>query len=275
MNLSVPQRGGRRQLLELASRNLEEFLVRLSWKRPAGGREKLESALESLADILGLKEPPDWIVCLDASTIQGSWPVAALVSFREGYPDRSGYRRYSMPSELSRNDPGMIASAVERFMDSLEDQCPDILLIDGGITQLRAAEKAAGGGSWEGMRILSIAKREELLIEAGTERRIRLPMDSTPLTFLRSVRDEAHRFVLHYHQQKRSRGSLRSILDDIPGIGAATRTRLLTHFGSAERIAAAELNEIMDVPGVGRKRAILIKEHMEAVGTGGSKEEKG
>lgn len=261
VSFSVPRRGGRREVLELAGQNLEQFLVRLSWKHPSGNREKTEAAMESLADIFGLSSPPQWIVCLDASTIQGSWPVAAIVSFREGLPDKSGYRRFSMPEDISRNDPAMVASAVERYLSSLEDEYPDIFIVDGGITQLRAAVQAAGE-EWTGrIRFVSIAKKEELLIEGVSERRIRLPMDSTPLTFIRSVRDEAHRFVLHYHQQKRSRGSLRSVLDDIPGIGSATRIRLLTHFGSADRIAAASLEEIMEVPGVGRNRAVLVLEH--------------
>ncbi len=263
VGITVPKRGGNRELLELAQKNLDQFLVRLSWKYPSGGKEKVEAALESLADIFSLEEPPVWIICLDASTIQGSWPVAAIVSFRDGYPDKSGYRRFSMPDEISRNDPAMIASAVKRYLSSLEDEYPDIFLIDGGITQLRAAVSAAGEVWSERIRFVSIAKREELLLCGISEREIRLPMDSTPLTFLRSVRDEAHRFVLHYHQQKRSRGSLRSVLDDIPGIGSATRIRLLTHFGSADRIAAATIEEIMEIPGIGRRRAIQINDHFK------------
>jgi len=183
-------------------------------------------------------------------------------SFRNGYPDKSGYRRFSMPDEISRNDPAMIASAVRRFLSALEDEHPDIFLIDGGITQLRAAVGAAGGERTDRIRFVSIAKREELLLEGVSEREIKLPMDSTPLTFLRSIRDEAHRFVLHYHQQKRSKGSLRSVLDDIPGIGSAIRIRLLTHFGSTDKIAAATVEEIMEIPGIGRRRAIQIFDYL-------------
>ncbi len=263
VGITVPKRGGNREVLELAQKNLDQFLIKLSWKHPSGGREKVEAALEGLADIFGLEGPPGWIICLDASTIQGSWPVAAIVSFRDGYPDKSGYRRFSMPDEISRNDPAMIASAVERYLRALEDTHPDIFLIDGGITQLRAAVAAAGAEWSERIRFISIAKREELLLEGVTEREIRLSMDSTPLTFLRSIRDEAHRFVLHYHQQKRSRGSLRSVLDDIPGIGTATRIRLLMHFGSADRIAAATVDEIMEIPGIGRRKAIQIHDYLK------------
>jgi len=263
VKIIVPQRGGNLDVLELAQKNLDEFLLRLSWKHPSGGKEKIEAALESLADIFTLPKPPEWIVCLDASTIQGSWSVAAIVSFRNGYPDKSGYRRFSMPDEISRNDPAMIASAVKRYTSSLGDEFPDLFLIDGGITQLRAALGAAGKQWRKRIRFVSIAKKEEVLLDGITEKEIRLPMDSTPLTFLRSVRDEAHRFVLHYHQQKRSRGSLRSVLDDIPGIGSATRIRLLNHFGSAEKIAAADVEEIMEIPGIGRRKAIQIHDYFK------------
>ncbi len=261
VSISLPCRGGRGEVLELARRNLDEFLVRLSWKHPILGRERVEAAMESLADIFALDEPPEWIVCLDASTIQGSWPVAAIVSFRKGYPDKGGYRRFSMPQEIGSNDPAMIAESVRRYVSSLDEGHPDIFLIDGGLTQLRAAMGAAGREWTNRIMFVALAKREELLIDGREERTIRLPMDSTPLSFLRSVRDEAHRFVLHYHQQKRSKGSLRSVLDDIPGIGSATRTRLLTHFGSADRIAAASVEEMMEVPGIGRNRALMIHDH--------------
>ncbi|MFO8183683.1 MAG: excinuclease ABC subunit UvrC [Candidatus Aegiribacteria sp.] len=265
VTIGVPRRGGGRELLDLAMKNLDQFLVRLSWQHPAGGRGRVEAALESLADVFHLDSPPEWIVCLDASTIQGSWPVAAVVSFRGGCPDRGGYRRFSMTEEIGRNDPAMIAAAVRRYLRSLEGEYPDIFLVDGGITQLRAAVDA--GSEWkDAVKFVSIAKKEELLIDGEGERRIRLPMESTPLSFLRSVRDEAHRFVLHYHQQRRSKGSLRSVLDDIPGIGSATRIRLLTHFGSAERIAAASVEEIMEVPGVGRARALTVHDHFRKAG---------
>ena len=261
VSIRIPKRGGLREMVELAGRDLGHFLNRLSWKHPAGGRGRTGAALEGLADILGLPAPPAWIVCLDASTIQGSYPVAALVSFREGRPDKSGYRRFSMPPEIGRNDPAMIRSAVGRYLASLDEGLPDILMVDGGITQLRAAAAAAAEAGVS-IRILSLAKREELILDGKDESAIRLPMDSIPLSLLRSLRDESHRFVLHYHQQKRSAGGLRSVMDDIPGIGAATTVRLLTHFGSAARVAAASLDEIMEVPGVGERRARMVADFL-------------
>ena len=256
----APSRGVGAELLRLARRDLTDFLRRLEWKHPESRRQRISLGLEALADMLGLPRPPSWIVGLDASTVQGSYPVAALVSFRDGVPDKSGYRRFSMPAEVGRNDPAMIASAVERFISHLSDETPDIFLVDGGITQHRAALEASRGR--DDILFVSIAKREESLIVGGEERVLRDDPDSPPISILRSVRDEAHRFVLHYHRQSRSRGALRSQLDDIPGIGPALRALLLKSFGSVRRLAASSVEEIMEVPGVGRKRAQAVLEYL-------------
>jgi excinuclease ABC subunit C len=156
----------------------------------------------------------------------------------------------------------MISSAVRRFLSHLEeDEWPDLFLIDGGITQHRAALSAAG--EWaDRILFVSIAKREELLLVGREERLLRDDPDGPPVALLRSVRDEAHRFVLHYHRQSRSRGILRSQLDDIPGIGPSLRALLLKSFGSVRNMAAASVDEIMEVPGVGRKRAMAVKSYL-------------
>ncbi len=261
VRIDSPSRGTGAELLRLAGRDLTDFLRRLEWKRPESRRERISAALEALADMLGLDGPPEWMVGLDASTVQGAYPVAALVSFRGGVPDKSGYRRFSMPSTVGRNDPAMIASAVRRFLSHLEDGCPDIFLVDGGITQHRAAVGAAGDRAGR-ILFVSIAKREETLLVGREERLLRDRPDSPPMSLLRSVRDEAHRFVLHYHRQSRSRGALQSQLDDIPGIGPSLRALLLKRFGSLRRLAAAPVCEIMEVPGVGRKRAMAVKRYL-------------
>jgi excinuclease ABC subunit C len=261
VRVESPSRGSGAELLRLARRDLTDFLRRLEWKRPESQRERISAGLEALADMLGLQAPPGWIVGLDASTVQGSYPVAALVSFRDGVPDKSGYRRFSMPSEVGRNDPAMIASAVGRFLSHLEGESPDLFLVDGGLTQHRAALQAAGGWA-RSILFVSLAKREETLLVGREERLLRDRPDSPPMSILRSVRDEAHRFVIHYHRQSRSRGALRSQLDDIPGIGPALRALLLKRFGSMRRLAAAPLEEIMEVPGVGRKRAMAVRRYL-------------
>lgn len=257
VSVKVPRSGAMRQLVDTAVRDLEHFLARLAWRRPAGGAERRRAALEAVADILGLKEPPSWMVCLDASTHHGSNPVAALVSFRDGVPDRSGYRRYSMPEELCRNDPGMIGNAVRRFISHLDGPGPDLFLVDGGVTQLRAAWET-GGEALPKTRFAALAKREEEILTAPEETLVRLPPDSPPVLLLRAMRDEAHRFVIHFHRSRFIRATTHSALDDIPGIGPSLKASLLRSLGSVERIAAADEKVLCAVPGIGREKARCI-----------------
>ncbi|PIE51265.1 hypothetical protein CSA37_12715 [Candidatus Fermentibacteria bacterium] len=262
VEILVPERGDRRSLVDVAEKDLKHFLRKLEWKNPAGRGERLEASLEAIADILGLKRPPEWMVCLDASTIQGYASVAALISFRSGKPDKNGYRRFTMPEEIARNDPAMIGNAVSRYASHLEEEHPDVFLIDGGITQLRAAW-AAGGSVMPETRFISIAKKEEILLTAPEEKEIKLPQDSPPILLLRAMRDEAHRFVITFHRKRRARNHFHSALDDIPGIGPALKAALLKRFGSVARIRVASEEEIASVPGIGRKKAKEILRVLE------------
>lgn len=254
VKIRVCKAGASRQLVEVAERDLSHFLARLAWRRPAGGAERRKAALEAVADVLGLESPPAWMVCLDASTHHGSNPVAALVSFRDGLPDRNGYRRFSMPDELCRNDPAMIGDAVRRFIAHLDGPGPDLLLVDGGITQLRAAWEAGREGL-PGTRFAALAKRDEEIMTEPGEDIIRLPQDSPPVLLLRAIRDEAHRFVIHFHRTRGLRDTTHSRLDEIPGIGPALKAELLKAFGSVERMAAADEAALCKVPGIGREKA--------------------
>jgi len=257
VTVRVSRTGALRQLLDVAERDLSHFLARLAWRRPAGGAERRKAALEAVADVLALGAPPAWMVCLDASTHHGSNAVAALVSFRDGLPDRNGYRRFSMPEELCRNDPAMIGDAVRRFIAHLEGPGPDLLLVDGGITQLRAAWEA-GREALPETRFAALAKRDEEILAEPEEKIISLPPDSPPVLLLRAIRDEAHRFVIHFHRTRRLREATHSTLDDIPGIGPSLKAALLKAFGSVDRMAAADEAALCAVPGIGREKAARI-----------------
>lgn len=262
VTLLVPERGALKSLIDVAKKDLKHFLAKLEWKNPSGRAERLEASLEAIADILHLNAPPAWMVCLDASTIQGHASVAALISFREGKPDKDGYRRFSMPSEIAQNDPAMIANAVTRFASHLGEEQPDVFLIDGGITQLRAAYQA-GKSVLSNTKFISIAKKEELILTAPEENTINLDNDSPPLLLMRAMRDEAHRFVISFHRNKRAKSHFHSVLDDIPGIGPGLKASLLKRFGSVARIEAASLDEIASVPGIGRRKAHVIRKALE------------
>ena len=264
VSMLEPSRGERKELVDLAVRELDHFLERLAWDRPRGGARKqmLASALTELKDELGLDRDPEWIVGVDASTLSGSYPVAAIVSFRAGRPDKEGYRRFSMPRSKGRDDPAMIGETVRRYLAGFGGsaerlEVPDLLLVDGGVTQLRSAIFFAGRWA-DRIRFVAIAKSDESLLVGREERKLELPLDRPALGLLRRIRDEAHRFVIHYHRLARSRGELRSRLEDIPGIGPATRALLLSALGSVERIASATPERLSAIPGIGRKRARLI-----------------
>lgn len=261
VGLSVPKRGAKRELVDLATRDLTDFLARLAWRYPRSREKTVQLALQQLTEALRLPNEPRWIVGLDASTIQGSYSVAALVSFRDGRPDKEGYRRFSMRRSISRDDPAMIHNAVGRYLRHLDRELPDLFLIDGGLAQHRAAVAAAGPYA-ERIVFVSIAKREESLLVGIDEREPDLPRNSPALTLLRVVRDEAHRFVLHYHRFKRSRGALESQLEDIPGVGPATRAALMRKFGSLRRLRAATESDITSIPGIGRKKAATIMDFL-------------
>jgi len=179
------------------------------------------------------------------------------VSFRDGLPDRNGYRRFSMPEDLCRNDPAMIGDAVRRFIAHLEGPGPDLLLVDGGITQLRAAWEA-GREALPETRFAALAKRDEEILAEPEEKIISLPPDSPPVLLLRAIRDEAHRFVIHFHRTRRLREATHSTLDDIPGIGPSLKAALLKAFGSVDRMAAADEAALCAVPGIGREKAARI-----------------
>ncbi len=261
VDIIVPERGDLKSLTDVAQRDLKHFLAKLEWKHPAGRGERLEAALEALADIFSLKAPPGWMVCLDASTIQGHASVAALISFRKGKPDKEGYRRFSMDKGIAQNDPAMIGNAVSRFASHLEEEHPDIFLVDGGITQLRAAW-LAGGQLMPGTKFVAIAKKEEILLTAPEEKKINLRDNSPPLLLLKAMRDEAHRFVITYHRTRRAASHFHSALDDVPGIGPGLKASLLKRFGSVARIRAASEHDIASVPGIGRKKAISLKKSL-------------
>jgi excinuclease ABC subunit C len=258
VDILVPGRGDLKSLTDVAEKDLKHFLLKLEWKHSSGRGERLEAALEALADVLGLNTPPVWMVCLDASTIQGHASVAALISFRDGKPDKDGYRRFTMADEIAQNDPAMIGNAVSRFAAHLEEEHPDVFLVDGGITQLRAAY-AAGGRMMPCTRFVSIAKKEEILLTAPEEIPVKLPDNAPPLLLLQAMRDEAHRFVIAFHRTRRAKSCFHSALDDIPGIGPSLKASLLKRFGSVARIGAASEKDIALVPGIGRKKALTVK----------------
>ena len=237
----------------------------LALRTPAAERERARSGVRELRERLGLSAPPRIIEAIDVSCISGTHAVAGLVCAADGLPRPERYRRFRIRTVAGMDDPGMMREAVLRRYRRLRDEgrpLPDLLLVDGGVTQLAAAREALRSLGLDAIPAIGLAKRyEEVHVrEDLAVPPLRLPADSDALKVLQRIRDEAHRFALAYHRRLRERRIRESALDDIPGIGEARKRRLLARFGSVRGIAAACEDELAGVPGVGPALARLIRQ---------------
>ena len=258
VGLKLPRRGPKRQFLALAMRDAE--------LAPTGQLAEPADPLSELQRRLQLEHRPVLIEGFDISNIQGSEAVASLVVFRQGQPQKSAYRRFRIKSVRGTDDFAMIAEALRRRLQhglserstSVYDErakfavFPDLILIDGGKGQLSAARRVMRELGVERIPTIALAKElEQIFIEHSTAPII-LPRSSPALQLLQRVRDEAHRFALAYHRKLRAKRTLRSALDEIPGLGPQRKKLLIQHFGSVRRIRRASLAELQSVPGLPR-----------------------
>jgi excinuclease ABC subunit C len=218
--------------------------------KKGGKRVRYQPGVYELQRALDLDRPPFRIVCFDISNIQGAEPVASVTVSENGQPKRSDYRRMRMHAP-GPDDFAMMKEAVGRYFARVADgrtPPPDVVLIDGGIGQVHAAQEALQAIEHEGVRqlpVFGLAKREETIVRVdGSE--LKLPKRSWALRSLMRLRDEAHRFAITYHRKVRGKKSLRSQLDDVPGIGPARRRAILTAFGSVAAVAGADAATIAE-----------------------------
>jgi excinuclease ABC subunit C len=233
--------------------------------RPCPARGKMpgegKSGCEELQNALGLPRPPVIIEAFDISNLGGSFCAAGMVRFRNGMPEKSGYRRFKIKTVRGQNDFAMIMEAVSRRLTRLANEgkpFPDLLLIDGGKGQLHAAARALRGFTAP-PPLAAIAKREEVLYSAGRDKGVRLPPAHPARRLAERVRDEAHRFASGYHRALRGKQFSRSALEDLPGIGPKKARLLLKTFGSLKRIKDAAPEDIAKVKGFTLKSASKLK----------------
>jgi excinuclease ABC subunit C len=272
VRLRVAQRGEGRRLLEMARRNAALALAERTRREQT--REELTGALQQA---LRLERRPEAIECYDISHLQGALTVASRVAFLGGAPHKDGYRRYKLRDTAPGDDYGAMREVLRRRLSRLErEPLPDLILIDGGKGQLAAAAAVLGDLGITGVGLASLAKERDdspasgprVLRHGGSKReRVFLPHVKDPiqlapsdpaLLLLQRVRDESHRFAIEYHRQLRRKTQLRSILDELPGIGPVKRRSLLRHFGSLERIRAASREELAEAPKLSSADAALI-----------------
>ncbi|MBP7274872.1 MAG: excinuclease ABC subunit UvrC [Kiritimatiellae bacterium] len=232
-------------------------------KSPLIRQAESEQGQEELQTALGLPTRPRVIECYDISNIQGTLAVGSMVCAVDGYPRRNRYRRFRIQTVTRSDDPAMMHEVLLRRFRRVDKpgwEPPDLVLVDGGLTQLRAARAALAEAGCAEIPTAGLAKRFEELIAGppDQEHTLRLPLDSPGLVILRRIRDEAHRFALTYHRYLRARRIRESLLDEIPGVGEQRKQVLLTHFGSLLRLRRASVEEIAAVPGVGAALAGAI-----------------
>lgn len=259
----IPQRGDKLALLELSAKNAREFQFNsLRQLEKVDPDEFKRVALTEIRDALGMKELPMHIECFDNSNIQGTNPVAACVVFRGGLPSKKDYRKFKIKTVVGANDYASMKEIVNRrysrvLAENPED-LPQLVVIDGGKGQLSFAWQAICELGLEGkFTVVGLAERLEEIIRIGDSYPLFLDRNSQAFRVITHIRDEAHRFGITFHRDLRSKAQIHSALNDIPGVGERTEQRLLLHFGSVARIAAASQEEIADL--VGPRLAQKIK----------------
>jgi excinuclease ABC subunit C len=281
VSLRVPQRGDKRALMETVARNAGEALTQHKLRR-AGDLTARSRALDEIADGLGLAVAPLRIECFDVSQIQGTDVVASMVVFEDGLARKSEYRRFIITG--ATDDVSAISEVLRRrFARYLQARAsgeltdtdkpaidpetgrprkfayaPQLVVVDGGAPQANAAGGVLRAMGITDIAVCGLAKRLEEVWLPEEAFPVILPRTSEGLYLLQAVRDEAHRFAITFHRQRRSKRMTASVLESVPGLGAVRRKALLRHFGSLKRLAAATPEEIIEVQGIGRRTAEAI-----------------
>lgn len=264
LELHVPQRGDKKKLVELSLKNANHFLLearkRAAFLDPERNTQRI---LETMKKDLRLPELPVHIECFDNSNIQGTNPVSACVVFKNAKPSKSDYRIFNIQSVVGPDDFASMREAVYRRYARLiqeEQPLPQLLIIDGGKGQLSSAMESLDLLGLRGkIAVIGIAKRLEEIFFPGDSIPIYLDKRSESLKIIQHLRNEAHRYGLSKHRQRRSKGAIHSELENIAGVGKKTIEKLLQHFSSVVRIKAATQKEIEQV--VGEKIAEKIKNY--------------
>jgi excinuclease ABC subunit C len=262
VEVAAPQRGDKRSLIDLAGQNAKQsYTQRFRVLEPS--RKAIQ---EALADALMLPDLPKRIECFDISHIQGAETVASMVVWEDGAMKKSAYRKYQVKTVTGVDDFASMREIVGRRYKRIKDEnstMPSLILIDGGLGQLHAAFQALEELGFTSQPLASIAKREEVIYVFGNEDEpVVLDRRSPVLHLVQLIRDESHRFAIGYHRKRREMRDRDSELLEIPGVGAGTRQRLLTHFGSLREVQTATVESLASV--VPRKTARAIWEHFHA-----------
>jgi excinuclease ABC subunit C len=266
---TVPKGGDKKKLLELSEKNVNFFTEELKRKKMLqlegkSDEEKFE-VLSRLQDDLHLPQLPVHIECFDNSNFQGSYPVSAMVCFKNGMPDKTNYRRFNVKTVQGINDFATMKEVIFRRYKRLVMEnipLPQLIIIDGGKGQLSAAVESLDELKLQGKTtVVGLAKNEEEIFFPGDQQSIKLPWDSPSLKLIRRIRDEVHRFGITFHRNQRSRGTFVNELQHIKGIGKGTADGLLKKFRSVKKIKELPFEELVSV--VGNSKAKIISTYFK------------
>ena len=285
VEIKVPQRGDKVELLDTVKRNAQYSLIQYVSKRATDAAVS-GKALTEIEEMLGLKRTPLRIECFDISNISGTSVVASMVVFEDGMPKKSEYRRFIIDTSEGWDDTRAMHQVITRRLKRMLDDRnvdlaevsetggriskfaypPALIVVDGGKPQVSAAQRALGELGVTDIALCGLAKRlEEVWLPNNADPLI-FPRNSEGLYLLQRIRDEAHRFAITFHRSRRSKVMLESLLDEIPGLGSARRTALLDRFGSVTAIRKAEVSELAATPGIGEKLAETISQSLAQIG---------
>jgi excinuclease ABC subunit C len=278
VTIRVPRRGDKKRLMETVQQNAHQSMARHKLKR-AGDLTARSKALEEIQDVLSLPTAPLRIECYDVSNLQGTEIVASMVVFEDGLPRKSEYRRFTIRHEGQSDVAAMhevITRRLERLLKARADgadekgvdpdtgkpkkfaYAPSLIVVDGGPPQVAAAQAAMQQLGITDIALCGLAKRLEEVWVPDDDDPVIMPRTSEGLYLLQRVRDEAHRFAIAHHRQRRAKAMTGSVLDDVPGLGPTRRRALIKTFGSVKKLRAATAEEIANVPGIGPATAESI-----------------
>ena len=285
VEIKVPQRGDKVELLETVKRNAQYSLIQYVSKRATDAAVS-GKALTQIEEMLGLTRTPLRIECFDISNISGTSVVASMVVFEDGMPKKSEYRRFIIDTSEGWDDTRAMHQVITRRLKRMLDDRnvdlaevsetggriskfaypPALIVVDGGKPQVSATQRALGELGITDIALCGLAKRlEEVWLPNNADPLI-FPRNSEGLYLLQRIRDEAHRFAITFHRSRRSKVMLESLLDEIPGLGSARRTALLDRFGSVSAIRKAPVSELATTPGIGEKLAETIAQSLAQIG---------
>jgi len=265
LKITVPKAGEKKKLLDLSKKNAAVFFEEYKRKKALQLTDKKNEnnirIIKLLQEDLRLPQLPLHIECFDNSNFQGSYPVSAMVCFKHGEPSKKDYRRFNIKTVKGINDFASMKEVVmRRYKRLLEEgaMLPELVIIDGGKGQLSSAMESIKALNLENkMTVVGLAKNVEEIFFTGDQQSLKLDYNSESLRLIRSIRDEVHRFGITFHREKRSKGTFKTELDNIKGLGETTVQLLLKEFKSVKNIRAARFEELVQV--IGKSKALSVK----------------